>query len=41
MDTGGDSGSEEDEGLSLKGNGKKKISDDDDATSCRLMLFVH
>lgn len=24
MDTGGDSGSEEDEGLSLKGNGKKK-----------------
>lgn len=41
MDTGGDSGSEEDEGLSLKENGKKKISDDDDATSCRLMLFVH
>lgn len=41
MDTGEDSGSEEDEGLSLKGNGKKKISDDNDATSCRLMLFVH
>lgn len=40
MDTGEDSGSE-DEGLSLKGNGKKKISDDNDATSCRLMLFVH
>lgn len=25
----------------LKGMEKKKISDDDDATSCRLMLFVH